>query len=137
MRVGVDARALLAGRGVSRVTRGCSRRWPRASPPTSGWRARPGRAPVAPVDRRAIVRHRLAGRILRRGRGRAAARRWPAVGGADVVWLPAPAPRAPGVPYVLTVHDLSWERFRTTSRAYERAWHALARLRRLAPRAAG
>jgi len=40
------------------------------------------------------------------------------------------------VPYVLTVHDLSWEERPGDFTAYERVWHALARPRRLAQRAA-
>lgn len=58
-------------------------------------------------------------------------------GGADLVWLPAPAPVAVGdVPLVLTVHDLSFlERPRRYTR-YERLWHRLARPRALARRAA-
>jgi glycosyltransferase involved in cell wall biosynthesis len=59
------------------------------------------------------------------------------VGGADVAWIPAPAPVAvsPGVPYVLTVHDLSWVERPGDFTAYERAWHRVGRLERLARRA--
>ena len=58
-------------------------------------------------------------------------------GGCDVLWLPAPAPLAvsPGVPLVLTVHDLSFEHRPSDFSAYERLWHLLARPRRLARRA--
>lgn len=59
------------------------------------------------------------------------------VGGCDVLWAPAVAPLAMSadVPLVLTVHDLSFEhRARDFSR-YERAWHRIARPRRLAERA--
>lgn len=58
--------------------------------------------------------------------------------GADVVWLPAPAPVAvsPGVPYVLTVHDLSPELRPGDFSAYARLWNAAARTARLARRAA-
>ena len=57
--------------------------------------------------------------------------------GSDVVWLPTPAPVAvsPGVPYVLTVHDLSFEDRPLDYSAYGRLWHRLARPRRLARRA--
>jgi glycosyltransferase involved in cell wall biosynthesis len=49
-------------------------------------------------------------------------------GGADVVWLPAPAPVAPGrAPYVLTIHDLSFEDRPGDFTRYERLWHRLAR----------
>ena len=59
------------------------------------------------------------------------------VGGADVVWVPAPAPLAVSrdVPYVLTVHDLSWLERPRDFTPYERLWHRLGRLRRLAERA--
>src|SRR3954452_6605380 len=53
--------------------------------------------------------------------------------GADVVWIPAPAPVAPGrAPYVLTIHDLSFEDRPRDFTAYERLWHRLARPGRLA-----
>jgi glycosyltransferase involved in cell wall biosynthesis len=56
------------------------------------------------------------------------------VGGCDVFWAPAPAPLAvsPGVPLVLTVHDLSFEHHPGDYTAYERLWHRLARPRALA-----
>jgi len=59
------------------------------------------------------------------------------VPGCDVVWLPAPAPVAVsrGVPYVLTVHDLSFKHRTRDYGAYERLWHRLARPSRLARRA--
>ena len=60
------------------------------------------------------------------------------VPGCEVIWLPAPAPVAvsTGMPYVLTVHDLSFEhRARDYSR-YERLWHRLARPDQLARGAA-
>jgi glycosyltransferase involved in cell wall biosynthesis len=59
-------------------------------------------------------------------------------GGCDVVWAPAPAPLAvsPGVPLVLTVHDLSFEHRPGDYTLYERLWHRAARPRRLARRAA-
>src|SRR5687767_7599082 len=55
----------------------------------------------------------------------------------DVVWAPAPAPLAVsgGVPFVLTVHDLSWVERPRDFTPYERLWHAAGRLRRLAQRA--
>ena len=57
-------------------------------------------------------------------------------GGADVVWIPAPAPVAwsAGVPAVMTVHDIAWEQRPGDFTPYERAWHAAARPRRLARR---
>jgi glycosyltransferase involved in cell wall biosynthesis len=134
MRVGVDARALLAGRGVARFTRGLLAALAEQYPDDTWVAFVPGRAPVAPVHARVtLVRHRLGGRTLF---GAAALARRPTLaalaGGADVVWLPAPAPVAPGAPYVLTVHDRSWERRPHDFTAYERAWHALTRPRALA-----
>jgi glycosyltransferase involved in cell wall biosynthesis len=138
MRVGVDARALLAGRGVARVTRELLAALAERFTADEWLAFVPGREPVAPVHRAVrLVRHRLGGRALF---GAAAVARRPTlaalVGGADVVWLPAPAPAAPGAPYVLTVHDRSWERRPHDFSAYERAWHALARPRALARGAA-
>ena len=86
-----------------------------------------------------VVRGRVPSRVVF---GSAAVARWPRldrlVGGADVVWIPAPAPIAvsPKVPYVLTVHDLSWIERPEDFTAYERVWHRLARMERLARRAA-
>ena len=59
-------------------------------------------------------------------------------GGADVAWIPAPAPIACGrkTPYVLTIHDLSFEVAPEDFTSYERRWHRAARPRRLAARAA-
>jgi glycosyltransferase involved in cell wall biosynthesis len=59
-------------------------------------------------------------------------------GGADVAWIPAPAPVAvsANVPYVLTVHDVSWLERPGDFTAYERLWHRLARIERLARSAA-
>ncbi len=138
MKVGVDARALLAGRGVARFTRGLLAALAERFEGDEWLAFVPGRAPVATVHPRVrLVRHRLGGRPLFAA---AAVARRPTlaalVGGADVVWLPAPAPVAPGAPYVLTVHDRSWERRPHDFSAYERAWHALARPRALARAAA-
>ncbi len=59
------------------------------------------------------------------------------LGGVDVFWAPAPAPMAlsPDVPFVLTLHDLSWEQRRSDFTRYERLWHDIAHSRRLAARA--
>jgi glycosyltransferase involved in cell wall biosynthesis len=55
----------------------------------------------------------------------------------DVLWAPAPAPLALGrTPFVLTVHDRSWEARSHDFTRYERLWHRAARPRRLASRAA-
>jgi len=138
MKVGVDARALLAGRGVARFTRGLLAALADAFGDDEWLALVPGRSPVAPVHPRVtLLRHRLPGRALF---GAAAVAGRPTlaglVGGADVIWLPAPAPVAPGAPYVLTVHDRSWERRPQDFSVYERAWHVLARPRALARDAA-
>ena len=138
MKVGVDARALLAGRGVARFTRGLLAALADGHGDDQWLAFVPGRAPVAPVHPTVtLVRHRLGGRALF---GAAAVARRPTLagllGGVDVAWVPAPAPVAPGAPYVLTVHDRSWERRPQDFSAYERAWHRLARPRSLARGAA-
>jgi glycosyltransferase involved in cell wall biosynthesis len=138
MRVGVDARALLAGRGVARYTRELLFALAEAFGDDEWIAFVPGRETIAPVHPRvSVVRRRRGGRALF---GAAALVRRPTLaalaGGADVVWLPAPAPVAPGAPYVLSVHDRSWERRPRDFTAYERVWHRLARPRRLARGAA-
>src|SRR4051812_16741000 len=57
--------------------------------------------------------------------------------GADVAWLPAPRPVRVRGPYVLTVHDLSWEERPGDFTLYERGWHAAMRPHALARGAAG
>lgn len=138
MKVGVDARALLAGRGVARFTRGLLAALADGHGDDEWLAFVPGRSPVAAVHPRVtLVRHRLGGRALF---GAAAVARRPTLagllGGVDVAWLPAPAPVAAGSPYVLTVHDRSWERRPQDFSAYERAWHRVARPRALARGAA-
>jgi len=137
MRVGVDARALLAGRGVERYARGMLAALADGFSDDEWVAFVPGRVPVAPVPGVHVVRHRLGGRAVF---GAAAIAGRPTlaalVGGADVVWLPAPAPVAPGAPYVLSVHDRSWELRPSDFSAYERTWHHLARPRALARGAA-
>ena len=87
-----------------------------------------------------VHRHRFASRPLF---GAAAVTRRPRLdrligGPLDLVWMPAPAPVAlsAGVPLVLTVQDLSFERRPRDFTAYERIWHVLASPRPLARRAA-
>ena len=137
MRVAVDARALLAGRGVARYTRGLLTALAMTYSDDEWVAFVPGRAPIAPVPGARLVRCGLGGRALF---GAAAVAGEPTLarlaGGADVVWLPAPAPVAPGAPYVLSIHDRSWELRPGDFTAYERAWHRVARPRQLARRAA-
>ena len=127
MKVGVDARALLAGRGVARFTRGLLAALADGLGDDEWLAFVPGRAPVAPVHPRVtLVRHRLGGRALF---GAAAVARRPTLAGLARrrrrrLAARARAPVAPGAPYVLTVHDRSWERRPRDFSAYERAWHA-------------
>jgi glycosyltransferase involved in cell wall biosynthesis len=130
VRVAVDARHLLAGRGVARHLR----RTLEAAPGDVDWHAVvPGRGHVAPIAGVTLQRTRLGSRPLY---GAAALVRRPRLetlaGGADVAWVPAPAPVALRGPYVLTLHDLSWEQRPQDFTAYERLWHRAARPRALA-----
>jgi glycosyltransferase involved in cell wall biosynthesis len=120
MRVAVDGRALRPGparaRGVARYLRSLLDHLERDNPDDRYVLVDPGRA-------------RLAGAALI---GRPRLDRL--AGGCDVAWLPAPAPAAvsSGQPYVLTVHDLSFEHRARDYGLYERAWHRLARPAKLA-----
>jgi glycosyltransferase involved in cell wall biosynthesis len=146
MRVGIDGRALAAEgasglrqpRGIARYARSLLGALT-ARHPEEEWVAlvHRGTAPVAGVRAR---RSRLGGRA---GHAAAAVAGRPRLdrllgGGMDVVWLPAPAPVAVsrGVPYVLTLHDLSFETLPGAFGWYERLWSRLANPRRLAARAA-
>jgi glycosyltransferase involved in cell wall biosynthesis len=134
MRVAVDARALRSGRGISRWVNGllgtladvrCDDEWVAVVP---------GREPLPPVAAGVrLVRTRLPSRAVW---GAAALAGRPLLvdlaGGADACWIPAPAPVAIGAPYVLSVHDRSWERRPADFTLYERAWHVVARPRALA-----
>ena len=139
MRVGVDARSLLAGRGVARVTRETLRALA-AGHPEDDWHAFvPGTGEIAPIPGVTFHRHPRGGRTLF---GAAAATGRPTLEHLlglrpDVVWIPAPAPVAvaPGTPLVLTVHDLSFVLRPQDFTAYERAWHRAARPARLVRRA--
>jgi glycosyltransferase involved in cell wall biosynthesis len=137
VRVAVDGRSLGGGaRGVAQYLTGMLG----ALGPELELRVVLPRGARSPIARDGIVAvgHRAPSRVLY---GAAAIAGRPRLdrlaGGADVVWLPAPAPVAVGdVPFVLTVHDLSFlERPRQYTR-YERLWHRLARPRALARSAA-
>src|SRR3954467_11200569 len=122
MIVAVDARSLTAGRGVSRYAREMLDALARGFP---GDAQRPG----APPFRRVVFgASALIGAPTLTALG---------ARGADVAWLPAPAPVAVGaLPYVLTVHDLSWVERPRDFTAYERAWPAPGPLPEQARRAA-
>jgi glycosyltransferase involved in cell wall biosynthesis len=142
MRIAVDGRALRQGalreRGVARYLRCLLEA---AEPEDDYAVVVAGGAPVEPfaAPNVRVVRVRPPGRLVW---GAAAVAGRPRLdrlaGGCDVAWVPAPAPVAvsPSVPYVLTVHDLSFEHRVADFGPYERLWHRLAQPRALARRAA-
>lgn len=97
-----------------------------------GLDAEPFRAPNLTMVRSRLPGRALFGAATLTGRPRLDR----LVGGCDVAWAPALAPLAvsSGVPLVLTLHDMSFERATDYGR-YERLWHRLARPERLARRA--
>ena len=119
MKIGVDGRALADGSGL-RQARGIARYLSsmlaalEERHPGDEWDVAPARGRAANVASALVGRPRLGA-------------------AADVVWLPAPAPVAVarGVPYVLTVHDLSAELRPGDFSAYARLWNRAARPRRL------
>ena len=123
MRVAVDGRALRPGearaRGVARYLRCLLEDLVRLFPEDAYEVVDPGRARLAAA---AIVGLPRLDRLA---------------GAPDVLWLPAPAPvgLSRGVPYVLTVHDLSFEHRARDYPAYDRLWQRLARPASLAHRA--
>ena len=139
MKVGVDARGLLGGRGIARYTRellaALTHRFPEDEYRVlvhGGDRAHVPEGVVSVRDRRpqqllfaamAATRHPKLDRLLGDD--------------LDVVWAPAPAPLALGhdVPFVLTLHDLSFEERPSDFTRYERLWHRAARPARLVHRA--
>ncbi len=143
VKVGVDARHLRAGRGVAHYTRSMLAALAAAHPEDEWLCFVPGHHPVdAPTTPNVtLVRDRRPSRLIF---GAAALTGRPRLdrllgGDLDVLWIPAPAPVAlsDGLPYVLTVHDLTWVDRPEDFTAYERLWHGLARMERLATGAAG
>ena len=145
MRVGVDARSLAGSRGVARYTSQLVRALVRAHPDDE-WvlfvtEAAEGRelAELAAAPNVRLARSRVPSRMLFGAAALTGAPRLDRLlgGGLDVVWAPAPRPLAlsGGVPFVLTVHDLSFAERPADFTAYERLWHRLARPRRLVARA--
>jgi glycosyltransferase involved in cell wall biosynthesis len=127
MRVAVDGRTLeKERRGIARVTAGMLEAL-RATFPSEDWRV--------------VTAGSGAGRRARYAAAALAGRpRLDRLAGAppDVVWLPEPAPVAVshGVPFVLTLHDLSFDARPQDFTGYERLWQRLARPQSLARRAA-
>jgi glycosyltransferase involved in cell wall biosynthesis len=139
VRVGVDGRSLVGGgaRGVAHYT-GALLEALAAAFPDDEYRVLLPRGRAAVPRGIVPVRHPLPARALF---GAAAVAGRPTLAsllpGSDVLWAPAPAPLAVGdAPFVLTVHDRSWEQRPGDFTPYERAWHAAARPRRLARGAA-
>ena len=139
MRVAVDARHLGAARGIPRYTATLLRALAERHAGDAWVALLPGSAAAPQIPGVEVVRTPVPSRVVH---GAAALTGRPRAdelaGGADVLWVPAPAPVAwsPGVPMVLTVHDRSFEARPGDFTRYERAWHRLARPRELAARAA-
>jgi glycosyltransferase involved in cell wall biosynthesis len=142
MRIGIDGRALRAttdARGVAVYLERLLRELVRQHPKDEYHLLVPGGArPGALLEGVEVVERGRSGRALQ---GAASIVGRPRLddllGGPDLVWLPAPVPVALSrdVPYVLTVHDLSFVHQPRDFSAYERLWHRLARPNRLATRA--
>jgi len=120
MRVAVDGRALRPGaagaRGVARYLSCLLEELRRLFPEDEYELVDPGRIRLATA---ALARRPRLDRLAP---------------GCDVVWLPAPAPVAVSKrkPYVLTVHDLSFEHRARDYALYDRVWQRLAHPGRLA-----
>jgi glycosyltransferase involved in cell wall biosynthesis len=119
MRIAVDGRHLAGGRGIARYSRALLDALAEQFPGDE--------LVVVPGGRAAFAAAALTGRP----------RLDRMAGGADVVWAPAPAPLAVSrdVPFVLTVHDLSWVERAGDFTAYERVWHRAMRFGSLLARA--
>lgn len=119
MRIVVDGRHLSGGRGIARYLRSMLRAW----------------SVVHPEDELVLADGGLATFAAAALTGRPRLDRMTVPG--DVVWAPAPAPLAvsAGVPFVLTVHDLSWIHRPGDFTRYEQLWHRVARIPELARRA--
>ncbi len=145
MKIGVDARSLTGRRGVSRYCAELLRALAHEYPGDRWVLFVPGRGAVGGLEllRRfpnvEIRRHRLPGRLLFGFAALAGRPRLERLLGSslDVLWAPAPAPLALSgdAPFVLTVHDLSFELRPHDFTRYERIWHQLARPRSLGRRA--
>jgi len=144
MRVGVDGRSLRAGgqRGIARYTRALVAALAAGFPEDRYVVLVPGGASRAVRELQGanveLRETRIGGRPLFASAALSGRPRLDRMlGGCDVLWAPAVAPLAVSgdVPLVLTVHDLSWEHRAVDFSTYERAWHTVARPRRLARRA--
>ncbi len=139
VKVGVDARALLGGRGIARYTgellAALTHRFPDDEFRILAHGAERRHVPDAvTVVQDPRPQQLLFGCMAATGRPHLDR----LLGGdLDVIWAPAPAPLAIGsaVPLVLTLHDLSFEQRPGDFTRYERLWHRAARPRRLVHRA--
>ena len=153
MRVGVDGRRLAGtgdgglrqARGIARYTERLLAALARSHPGDEFHVLVPGAAgqihPDLRRDNVVVRRSRLDGRLARAAAAVAGRPRLDRMlgGELDVLWLPAPAPAAlsQGVPYVLTLHDLSFISRPGDLSRYERLWSRALRPARLARRAEG
>jgi glycosyltransferase involved in cell wall biosynthesis len=141
VRVGIDGRSLVesGGRGIARYTHTLLSTLA-ATFPDDEWRVLVPAGRASPsVPGTVLVRARLPSRALYGLAGMLGRPHLDEVlGGVDVFWAPAPAPLAlsADVPFVLSLHDLSWELRPSDFTRYERAWHRIARPPLLAARAA-
>jgi glycosyltransferase involved in cell wall biosynthesis len=139
LHVGVDARHLGGGRGVARYTSQLLDRLAREYPDDRLVLLAPADDPLGALPNVSLKRHPLPGRVLFGSAALSGRPRLDRLFGAhvDVVWIPAVAPVAltPSTPFVLTVHDTSFEQRPGDFTAYERLWHRLARPPQLARRA--
>src|SRR4051812_34671562 len=142
MIVGIDGRSLAggqAGRGGAHYPRALTAP---ASPefPDDPWRLLTlGGHPGGPPAGAEVRARRLPRRLTYAAAARFGRPRLDRLAGrdVDVAWAPAPAPLAVSrdVPFVLTLHDLSFVERPEDYTAYERAWHRLGRLADQARRA--
>ena len=146
MRIGVDGRdladqaasGLRQSRGIARYASSLLNALVTAHPEHDWVVALPAGAPEPALAGVEVRRARLTRRVAGLGAATVGRPRLDRVlGNVDVLWLPAPVPVAvsAGVPYVLTVHDLSTELRRRDLSPYPRLWSRLTRARRLAARA--
>ena len=140
VRVGVDGRSLVGGgaRGVAHYTAALLEALASAFPDDEYRVLLPRGDATVPAGGPPSATRCPRGCCSAPRRWRAGPRLDALLGGCDVVWAPAPAPlaRRRDAPFVLTVHDRSWEERPQDFTRYERLWHAAARPRRLARRAA-
>lgn len=139
VKVGVDGRGLLGGRGIARYTQellaALTHRFPEDEYRVLVHGEDDDHVPEGVVR----VRGPRSQRALFATMGATGRPRLDRLlgGDLDVVWAPAPAPLAVGrdVPFVLTLHDLSFEERPSDFTRYERLWHRIARPSRLVHRA--